>query len=57
MFPRTSCSVYLDRKDFIYKQNKTYFADADAIPSRYTFITGYEKKEKFSFSKTTQRKT
>jgi hypothetical protein len=29
----------------MYKQNKTYFADADAIPNKYAFITGYEKKD------------
>ncbi len=42
--------TYLDRKDFIYKHNKTYFADADAIPSKYTFITGYEKQKESSLS-------
>ncbi len=34
----------------MYKQNKTYFADADAIPSKYTRITGYEKQKESSLS-------
>jgi hypothetical protein len=35
---------------YMYKQNKTYFADADAIPSKYTRITGYEKQKESSLS-------